>query len=116
MEIGRRCTTLLNTVAKEFEPGDGKANGEAGKGRGRGREDEDEEIEEEAPAKKKTKNGAVVCDKPRPLSWIIFANMQSQQNKQVKAVKGGSKSNSASTSRAASVSSNTAPKSKSRKK
>lgn len=97
VEIGRRCTTLLNTVAKEFEPGDGKANGEAGKGRGRGREDEDEEIEEEAPAKKKTKNGAV-------------------QNKQVKAVKGGSKSNSASTSRAASVSSNTAPKSKSRKK
>lgn len=116
VEIGRRCTTLLNTVAKEFEPGDGKANGEAGKGRGRGREDEDEEIEEEAPAKKKTKNGAVVCDKPRPLSWMIFANMQSQQNKQVKAVKGGSKSNSASTSRAASVSSNTAPKSKSRKK
>ncbi|OJJ82900.1 putative SNF2 family helicase/ATPase [Aspergillus glaucus CBS 516.65] len=97
VEIGRRCTTLLNTVAKEFEPGDGKANGEAGKGRGRGREDEDEEIEEEAPAKKKAKNGAV-------------------QNKQVKAVKGGSKSNSASTSRAASVSSNTAPKSKSRKK
>ncbi|ODM22819.1 ISWI chromatin-remodeling complex ATPase ISW2 [Aspergillus cristatus] len=97
VEIGRRCTTLLNTVAKEFEPGDGKANGEAGKGRGRGRDDEDEENEEEAPAKKKTKNGAV-------------------QNKQVKAVKGGSKSNSASTSRAASVSSNTAPKSKSRKK
>lgn len=64
VEIGRRCTTLLNTVAKEFEPGDGKANGEASKGRGRGREDEDEEIEEEAPAKKKTKNGAVVCDKP----------------------------------------------------
>ncbi|BCR82997.1 putative SNF2 family helicase/ATPase [Aspergillus chevalieri] len=96
VEIGRRCTTLLNTVAKEFEPGDGKANGEAGKGRGRGRDDEDEENEEEAPAKKKTKNGAV--------------------NKQVKAVKGGSKSNSASTSRAASVSSNTAPKSKSRKK
>lgn len=68
VEIGRRCTTLLNTVAKEFEPGDGKVNGEAGKGRGRGREDEDEEIEEEAPAKKKTKNGAVVCDKPRPVS------------------------------------------------
>lgn len=116
VEIGRRCTTLLNTVAKEFEPGDGKANGEAGKGRGRGREDEDEEIEEEAPAKKKTKNGAVVCNKLRSLSWMTFVNMQSQQNKQVKAVKGGSKSNSASTSRAASVSSNTAPKSKSRKK
>ncbi|KAF4204805.1 hypothetical protein CNMCM8927_007074 [Aspergillus lentulus] len=94
VEIGRRCTTLLNTVAKEFEVG---VNGEAGKGRGRDREDEDEENEEVgAPAKKKSKNGAV--------------------NKQVKAVKGGSKANSASTSRAASVSSTTASKSKSKKK
>ncbi|KAH1838518.1 hypothetical protein KXX43_000541 [Aspergillus fumigatus] len=93
VEIGRRCTTLLNTVAKEFEVG---ANGEAGKGRGRDREEEDEENEEVgAPAKKKSKNGAV--------------------NKQVKAVKSG-KVNSASTSRAASVSSTTAPKSKSKKK
>lgn len=58
VEIGRRCTTLLNTVAKEFEVG---ANGEAGKGRGRDREEEDEENEEVgAPAKKKSKNGAVV--------------------------------------------------------
>ncbi|KAL4962805.1 putative SNF2 family helicase/ATPase [Aspergillus stella-maris] len=79
VEIGRRCTTLLNTVAKEFEP-DSKANGD-GKGRGRDRDDEDIENEEEAPAKKKTK-GAV--------------------NKQVKAVKGG-KANSASTSRASST-------------
>ncbi|EAW10771.1 putative SNF2 family helicase/ATPase [Aspergillus clavatus NRRL 1] len=94
VEIGRRCTTLLNTVAKEFEVG---TNGEAGKGRGRDREEEEEEIEDVgAPAKKKTKNGAV--------------------NKQVKAVKGGSKANSTSTSRAASVSSTTASKSKSKKK
>ncbi|EAW24805.1 putative SNF2 family helicase/ATPase [Aspergillus fischeri NRRL 181] len=94
VEIGRRCTTLLNTVAKEFEVG---ANGEAGKGRGRDREEEDEENEEVgAPAKKKSKNGAV--------------------NKQVKAVKSGSKANSVSTSRAASVSSTTASKSKSKKK
>lgn len=57
VEIGRRCTTLLNTVAKEFET-DGKANGE-GKGRGRDRE-EDDEIEDAAPAKKKAKNGATV--------------------------------------------------------
>ncbi|RAH46014.1 putative SNF2 family helicase/ATPase [Aspergillus brunneoviolaceus CBS 621.78] len=97
VEIGRRCTTLLNTVAKEFETTeDGKANGEGGKGRGRDRDEEEVENEEEAPAKKKTKGGAV--------------------NKQVKAVKGGSKANSASTSRAASVSSNAASKSKSRKK
>ncbi|KAF7165934.1 hypothetical protein CNMCM5623_009926 [Aspergillus felis] len=94
VEIGRRCTTLLNTVAKEFEVG---VNGEAGKGRGRDREEEEEENEEVgAPAKKKSKNGAV--------------------NKQVKAVKSGSKANSASTSRAASVSSTTASKSKSKKK
>lgn len=60
VEIGRRCTTLLNTVAKEFEVGDGKTNGETGKGRGRVRDEEDEENEEEAPAKKKSKNGAAV--------------------------------------------------------
>ncbi|PWY88515.1 hypothetical protein BO70DRAFT_359972 [Aspergillus heteromorphus CBS 117.55] len=95
VEIGRRCTTLLNTVAKEFET-DGKANGENGKGRGRDRDEEEPEEEEGPPAKKKTKGGAV--------------------NKQVKAVKGGTKANSTSTSRAASVSSNTAPKSKSRRK
>ncbi|KAI9932809.1 hypothetical protein ASPWEDRAFT_123241 [Aspergillus wentii DTO 134E9] len=97
VEIGRRCTTLLNTVAKEFETGDSKTNGEPGKGRGRDRDEEDVENDDSgAPAKKKNKNGAV--------------------NKQVKAVKGGSKANSTSTSRAGSVSSNPAPKSKSRKK
>jgi SWI/SNF-related matrix-associated actin-dependent regulator of chromatin subfamily A member 5 len=63
VEISRRCTTLLNTVAKEFEPDtkdakDTKANGE-GKGRGRAR-DEEEEIDDAAPAKKKAKNGATV--------------------------------------------------------
>jgi SWI/SNF-related matrix-associated actin-dependent regulator of chromatin subfamily A member 5 len=57
VEIGRRCTTLLNTVAKEFET-DGKTNGE-GKGRGRDRE-EDEENDDAAPVKKKAKNGATV--------------------------------------------------------
>jgi SWI/SNF-related matrix-associated actin-dependent regulator of chromatin subfamily A member 5 len=61
VEIGRRCTTLLNTVAREFEAPDGKANGEGGKGRGRDRDEDDADEEEvEAPAKKKTKNGAVV--------------------------------------------------------
>lgn len=57
VEIGRRCTTLLNTVAKEFEP-EGKANGEA-KGRVRDR-DEDDIEDDIGPAKKKSKNGAVV--------------------------------------------------------
>jgi SWI/SNF-related matrix-associated actin-dependent regulator of chromatin subfamily A member 5 len=61
VEIGRRCTTLLNTVAREFEAPDGKANGDGGKGRGRDREEEDGEDEEvETPAKKKSKNGIVV--------------------------------------------------------
>lgn len=62
VEIGRRCTTLLNTVAREFEPADGKTvNGDSGKGRGRDRDDVDGETEDvDAPAKKKTKNGAVV--------------------------------------------------------
>lgn len=63
VEIGRRCTTLLNTITREFEMADGKANGETNsKTRGRDRDDdEDEEEEEEAPAKKKSKSGAVVC-------------------------------------------------------
>ncbi|KAI9758913.1 MAG: hypothetical protein M4579_002724 [Chaenotheca gracillima] len=90
IEIARRCTTLLTTVAREFEGGDGKmANGTSG-GKGRGRERDDEEEEEEepaAPAKKKAKNGV--------------------KNKQLDNVKsaGGSKATSTSTSRAGSVAS-----------
>jgi SWI/SNF-related matrix-associated actin-dependent regulator of chromatin subfamily A member 5 len=66
VEISRRCTTLLNTVAKEFEPDtkdtkETKANGE-GKGRGRAR-DEDEENDDAAPAKKKSKNGTTVSSR-----------------------------------------------------
>ncbi|KAG5298153.1 chromatin remodelling complex ATPase chain ISW1 [Histoplasma ohiense] len=103
VEIGRRCTTLLNTVAKEFEVDGGKMpNGDSGSGKGRGRDrDDDVENEEvEAPAKKKTKNGAV--------------------NKQLKAVQSasGSRATSTATSRAGSVSSS-APvtgKSKGKKK
>ncbi|KAJ6126784.1 ISWI chromatin-remodeling complex ATPase ISW2 [Penicillium sp. IBT 18751x] len=91
VEIGRRCTTLLNTVAKEFE-GESKTNGE-GKGRGRDR-DEDEENDDAAPVKKKAKNGATA--------------------KPTKNTKAGSKAGSNATSRAASVS--TGPKGKGRKK
>ncbi|PGH15336.1 hypothetical protein AJ79_02502 [Helicocarpus griseus UAMH5409] len=99
VEIGRRCTTLLNTVAKEFEV-DGKMPNGDGKGRGRDRDDDVENEEVEAPAKKKTKNGAV--------------------NKQLKAVQSGSgsRATSTATSRAGSVSSS-APasgKAKGRKK
>ncbi|KIW76376.1 hypothetical protein Z517_11122 [Fonsecaea pedrosoi CBS 271.37] len=104
VEIGRRCTTLLNTVSREFGETEEKlTNGHApGKGRGRDRDDEeDEENDSEAPpVKKKAKNGIV--------------------NKQVKAVKSGrgSKATSPATSRAQSVSSTTptASKSKGKKK
>jgi len=58
IEIGRRCATLLTTVAREFEAGDGKTSGVS---KIRQRDDEDEEMEEEiAPAKKKAKNGVKV--------------------------------------------------------
>lgn len=62
VEISRRCTTLLNTVAKEFEP-ESKTNGEGkieGKSRGRDREEDEENDDAAAPAKKKAKNGATV--------------------------------------------------------
>ncbi|OAX83662.1 hypothetical protein ACJ72_01975 [Emergomyces africanus] len=100
VEIGRRCTTLLNTVAKEFEVDGTKIpNGDSGgKGRGRDRDDDVENEEVEAPAKKKTKNGAV--------------------NKQLKAVQSasGSRATSTATSRAGSVSSSTPATSKSKGK
>ncbi|CAI7567863.1 unnamed protein product [Penicillium glandicola] len=87
VEIGRRCTTLLNTVAKEFEP--------SGEGKGRGRDrDEEEEMEEAPPAKKKAKNGAA-------------------PTKQAKVTKGGSKTASTASSRAPSAA---ATKSKTRKR
>ncbi|EAS35192.3 chromatin remodelling complex ATPase chain ISW1 [Coccidioides immitis RS] len=99
VEISRRCTTLLNTVAKEFEADGNVPNGHAGKGRGRDRDDDMENGEVNGPAKKRSKNGAV--------------------NKKLKAVKsaGGSKATSTATSRAASVSSTVVTtKSKGRKK
>ncbi|KAL8824286.1 MAG: hypothetical protein Q9191_005160 [Dirinaria sp. TL-2023a] len=91
VEIGRRCATLLTTVAREFEAGDSKmANGV---NKIRPRDEEDEEAEEDvAPAKKKAKNGV--------------------KNKKLDAVKNGSKSTSVQTSRAASVASNASSKSK----
>jgi SLIDE len=62
VEIGRRCTTLLNTVAREFDGPEKIINGHGpGKGNRREREDDDVENDDEvAPAKKKAKNGVVV--------------------------------------------------------
>ncbi len=57
VEIGRRCTTLLTTVAREFDGSDGKVtNGVKGKRQ----VEEEEEAEEDQPAKKKAKNGVKV--------------------------------------------------------
>ena len=56
VEISRRCTTLLTTVAREFE------DPKAANGKGKREVEEDEEDEEsivEAPSKKKAKNGTV---------------------------------------------------------
>lgn len=83
-EISRRCTTLLTTVIKEFEPEakNGKVPTKSGK---RAIEEDESEEEEEAPIKKKPKNGV--------------------KNKQLDTVK-ASKVTSTSTSRATSVVSN----------
>jgi SWI/SNF-related matrix-associated actin-dependent regulator of chromatin subfamily A member 5 len=124
IEISRRCTTLLTTVAREFEDATApKANGIAnGKGK---REPEDDENDEDsvlglAPAKKKSKNGVKVCGS---LSTSI-ACANSYQNKALDNVKSGAGSKATSTapsSRASSVMSKDAspapaPKSKSRSK
>ena len=59
-EISRRCTTLLTTVAREFEPSERTVNGN-GVGKSKVQEDEEDEVDEdEGPAKKKAKNGVKV--------------------------------------------------------
>lgn len=65
IEISRRCTTLLTTVAREFEDASAsKSNGTNGKAVKRELEDEenDEDSVLGAPAKKKSKNGVKVCE------------------------------------------------------
>ncbi|KAG0645719.1 ISWI chromatin-remodeling complex ATPase ISW2 [Hyphodiscus hymeniophilus] len=108
IEISRRCTTLLTTVAREFEDASGPtkgANGANGKSK---REPDDDENDEDsvlgmAPAKKKSRNGV--------------------KNKALDNVKSGagSKATVAASSRASSVMSNASspapvPKSKSKGK
>ena len=71
IEIGRRCATLLTTVAREFEGPDGKmANGH----RGRAREEEEEDEEDLAPVKKKAKNGVKVSSQNRG-SFVLVTNV-----------------------------------------
>ena len=101
IEIGRRCTTLLTTVSREFEGADGKmANGH----KGRARDENDEEEEDVAPAKKRAKNGVKVCA-PCERRSVDYANFLAPQNKQLEVVKNGSRASSGQTSRAVSVSS-----------
>ena len=72
IEISRRCTTLLTTVAREFESGDGKmTNGHRGRKRDEDEEDEDEE--NVAPVKKKAK-GAVKVSRVPALSKCNCSN------------------------------------------
>lgn len=65
IEISRRCTTLLTTVAREFEEASAPKGTNGTNGKGPKRDPEDEENDEDsvlgAPAKKKTKNGVKVC-------------------------------------------------------
>ena len=70
IEIGRRCTTLLNTVSREFGEAEEKLTNGHGPGKGRGRDrDDDSDIEndsEAAPVKKKAKNGIAVSSRSLP--------------------------------------------------
>lgn len=64
IEISRRCTTLLTTVAREFEDASAPKSNGAANGKSK-REPEDDENDEDsilgmAPAKKKSKNGVKV--------------------------------------------------------
>ncbi len=105
VEIGRRCATLLTTVAREFEGSDAKLVNGNGHGKIRPREDDEDELDEEAaPVKKKAKNGVKVW----LTAHIYVGNIANIgfQNKQLDVVKSGSKSTTAQTSRAVSVASN----------
>jgi SWI/SNF-related matrix-associated actin-dependent regulator of chromatin subfamily A member 5 len=93
-EIGRRCTTLIQTVVREL----GGDTGKNGKGK-RAYEEEETEEEEEEPVKKKAKNGVKVRT---PHQSVGKATANNLQNKALDTVKG---KNSPATSRASSVAS-----------
>ncbi|KAL7273752.1 chromatin remodeling complex Adenosinetriphosphatase [Rhizina undulata] len=89
LEISRRCTTLIATIAREFEDAGGKK---------KGREREEEEEEEGPPQKKR--NGVV----PAVAAAVNGKYGKPPKNKQVEQTKGqGSKGTSKNTSRASSV-------------
>lgn len=126
IEIGRRCTTLISTIVKEFEEKDGtgkenKESAPATNGKGaekkgvKGRERDEEEEEVEAPVTKKGKTGHNGTTTPSGKGAV----KPPPKNKQVENAKSSAVatkvSNSNATSRATSVvstASSTAPKSK----
>ncbi|EPE34187.1 P-loop containing nucleoside triphosphate hydrolase [Glarea lozoyensis ATCC 20868] len=63
IEISRRCTTLLTTVAREFEEAAATTKGANGAANGKGKREPDDDMNDEdsvlgmQPAKKKSKNG-----------------------------------------------------------
>jgi SWI/SNF-related matrix-associated actin-dependent regulator of chromatin subfamily A member 5 len=102
IEIGRRCNTLLTTVAREFE--DNKQVNGNGTGKGRGRERDDEEEDDDERPSKKAKNGVKVESAALHLATSMLILSQNKQLDNVKSG-GGSKATSANTSRAGSVAS-----------
>ena len=105
VEISRRCTTLLTTVAREYDEAVPAAKGTNGTSNGKGkREPDDDENDEDsilgvAPAKKKAKNGVKVCD-DYFVSSVRLLTLE--QNKALDNVKSGgaSKATSKATSAA----------------
>jgi SWI/SNF-related matrix-associated actin-dependent regulator of chromatin subfamily A member 5 len=78
IEIGRRCTTLLNTVAREFGDPDEKMTNGHGKSRGRDRdESESDDDEEDAPPAKKSRKGVKV-EKENGVVVSLFAQRSPQ--------------------------------------
>lgn len=72
-EIGRRCTTLIQTVVRELG-GDAVKNG---KGK-RAYEEEETEEEEEEPVKKKAKNGVKVSAAPPALRELLLTDYRTR--------------------------------------
>lgn len=101
LELSRRCTTLIQTIVKEFGEDRGTTNGKKGRDRDEDEEDEDD-TEAIPPPKKKAKNGVSVSDDASEKDGVIT---NQRQNKHVQAVKGakGSKGTSTTASRASSV-------------
>jgi len=108
-EIGRRCTTLLTTVEREFQGAEKApaANGKKGQSAAVVEEEEEEEDVKPPPAKKgKAANGGA------KVSWVWSFESRTQgtnssQNKALEVVKGSA--SKASSSRASSVGSASSP-------